>query len=342
MNVGKAIGLTLMVVVLLAFWQIRWLLLMLFTAIVLAMALNMLADFLQRWRLKRIYALLVAVLIFFVGLGGFVSAIVPPLFEQFQELSELLPQTTVELGLRLRQLGSQFDPKYIQFLPDLTQFFSQLQPLFNEVLGGGLKFFYGSLGSALSLLLLLALTLMLALNPRPYRQGFIRFFPLFYRKRIDSIIQSCEISLQGWLAGIVYNMVAVTLLCWVGLMILGIPLAFGQAAIAGLLTFIPSLGLMLSAIPPLAIALLEEPWKPIGVICLYLTIQQIDNHFLTPRISTPSVYLLPAITLLSQLVLALAFGFLGLFIALPLTIIAHIGFREIVVKDILNQWTPTE
>ena len=261
MNVGKAIGLTLIVVVLLAFWQIRWLLLMLFTAIILAIALNMLADFLQRWRLKRIYALLVAVVIFFIGLGGFISAIVPPLLEQFQELSQLLPQTTIELGLRLRQLGTRLDPKYIQFLPDFTQFFSQLQPLFNEVLGSGLKFFYGSLGNALSLLLLLALTLMLSLNPRPYRQGFIRFFPLFYRERVDSILKSCELSLQGWLAGIVFNMVAVTLLCWIGLMLLRIPLAFGQAAIAGLLTFIPSLGLMLSAIPPLAIALLEEPWK---------------------------------------------------------------------------------
>ena len=255
-----------------------------------------------------------------------------------QELGQLLPQTNVELGLRLRQLGARLDPKYIQFLPDFTQLFSQLQPLFNEVLGGGLKFFYGSLGNALSLLLLLALTLMLALNPRPYRQGLIRFFPFFYRQRIDAILKSCELSLQGWLAGIVFNMVAVTLLCWIGLMLLGIPLAFGQAVIAGLLTFIPSLGLMLSAIPPLAIALLEEPWKPIGVIGVYLIIQQIDSHFLTPRISTPSVYLLPAITLLSQLILAISFGFLGLFIALPLIIIAHIVFREIMVKDIFNQW----
>lgn len=338
MNFAKAVGISLFAIFLLALWQIRWLLLLLFTAIVLAIALNMLANWLQRWLLKRGYAVLAAILIFTIGLAAFLGTVVPPLVVQFEELGQLLPRGIAALSLRYQRLAAQLDPKLIQSLPDLSQFFAQLQPIFNEIAGRGLKFFYGSLGILLSLLLLFALTVMLLVNPRPYRQGFIRFFPAFYRRRTADILNLCDIALQGWLAGILYNMAIVSLLCWLGLTLLGIPLALVQAAIAGLLTFIPSLGLALSAIPPLAISLLEEPWKPLGVLLLYLGIQQVESHFLLPRITTPSIDLLPAITLLAQIFFAISFGFLGLLLALPLTIVAQIWFREVVVKDVLDRW----
>ncbi len=338
MNFGKAVGLALIAILLIAFWQIRWLLLLIFTAIVLAIALNMLAVWLQRWRLKRGYAVLAAVTIFVIGLVAFFAMIVPPLVVQFEELGQLLPRAIVALTVRFQNLAAQVDPKLIQSLPDLNQFFNQLQPVFNEIAGRGLRFFYGSLGMLLSLLLLFALTIMLLVNPQPYRQGFIRFFPAFYRQRTAEILNLCEIALQGWLAGILHNMVIASLLCWLGLTLLAIPLPLVQAAIAGMLTFIPSLGLALSAIPPLAISLLEEPWKPWGVLLLYFGIQQVESHFLIPRITTPSVNLLPAITLLAQIFFAISFGFLGLFLAVPLTIVAQIWFQEVLIKDVLDLW----
>ena len=183
---------------------------------------------------------------------------------------------------------------------------------------------------------------MLLVNPQPYHQGFIRFFPAFYRQRAAEILNLCNIALQGWLAGILHNMATASLLCWLGLTLLGIPLSLVQAAIAGLLTFIPSLGLALSAIPPLAISLLEEPWKPAAVLLLYLSIQQVESHFLIPRIMTPSVNLLPAITLLAQIFFAISFGFLGLFLAVPLTIVAQIWFQEVLVKDVLDIWNSNQ
>lgn len=338
MNFGKAVGLVLIAITLVACWQIRWLLLLIFTAVVLAIALNMLADWLQRWRLKRGYAVLAAVTIFVIGLAAFFAMIVPPLVVQFEELGQLLPRAIVALTLRFEHLAAQLDPKLIQSLPNLSEFFNQLQPVFNEIAGRGLKFFYGSLGMLLSLLLLFVLTVMLLVNPQPYRQGFIRFFPAFYRQRAAQIINFCDIALQGWLTGILHNMMIASLLCWLGLTLLAIPLPLVQAVIAGLLTFIPSLGLALSALPPLAISLLEEPWKPAVVIFLYLGIQQVESHFLIPRITTPSVNLLPAITLLAQIFFAISFGFLGLFLAVPLTIVAQIWFQEVLVKDVLDLW----
>jgi predicted PurR-regulated permease PerM len=47
---------------------------------------------------------------------------------------------------------------------------------------------------------------------------------------------------------------------------------------------------------------------------------------------------LPAIALISQLVCGVLFGFLGLFLALPLTVVGQVWLQELVVKDVMNGW----
>ena len=50
------------------------------------------------------------------------------------------------------------------------------------------------------------------------------------------------------------------------------------------------------------------------------------------------VSLLPAVTLLAQVVFAVFFGLLGLFLALPFTIVAKVWLKEVLVKDVLDRW----
>ncbi|MEN9568284.1 MAG: hypothetical protein RLZZ69_3480, partial [Cyanobacteriota bacterium] len=115
-------------------------------------------------------------------------------------------------------------------------------------------------------------------------------------------------------------------------------LALAHAVIAGLLNFIPNVGPTLSVFLPMAIALLDAPWKALAVLVLYVIIQQIESYWLTPTIMAKQVSLLPAITLISQLVFASLFGALGLLIALPLTIVVGTWIEEILFKDFLDKW----
>jgi hypothetical protein len=50
------------------------------------------------------------------------------------------------------------------------------------------------------------------------------------------------------------------------------------------------------------------------------------------------VSLLPAVTLLAQVFFATLFGFLGLFLALPLTVVGQVVLKEVLIKDILDRW----
>ena len=148
----------------------------------------------------------------------------------------------------------------------------------------------------------------------------------------------CTEGLEGWLVGILFNMVVIAVLSFICLLVLRIPLALSQAMLAGVMTFIPNIGPTLSVISPMAIALIEAPWKSVAVLILYIIIQQVESNILTPIVMAQQVSLLPAITLVSQLFFATFFGFLGLFLSLPLTVVGQIWFKEAIIKDILDKW----
>lgn len=338
MTLGQWIGFLVLIICLYVLWQIKDVLLLVFTAVVLATAINSLVQRLQKVGLKRSWAVLLAITLVVAFFVGIMWLIVPSFVSQLQDLSEIWPRAIRRINIWLLRLQGALPDQFRDYLPDVNSVIQQLQPLGNALLGRSVAFFSSSLGFVLNLLLVLILTLMLLVNPQPYRQAFVRLFPSFYRRRTEQILDRCEIALKGWLVGILFNMTVIAVLSGLGLWILGIPLAFSQAALAGLLTFIPNVGPALSVVPPMAIALLESPLKSVLVLVLYIGIQQTETNLLTPYVMAQQVSLLPAITLLSQLFFATFFGFFGLFLALPLTVVGQVWLQEVVIKDILDGW----
>ncbi len=108
-------------------------------------------------------------------------------------------------------------------------------------------------------------------------------------------------------------MVVIAFVSFIGLSVLGVPLPFVNAALAGLLEFIPNVGPVLSVVPPMLLALLDAPWKAGAVLLLYIAIQQFESLVLVPLIMKQEVDLMPVFTILAVVVFASFFGFLGLF-----------------------------
>ncbi|MEN9870955.1 MAG: hypothetical protein RLZZ171_1943, partial [Cyanobacteriota bacterium] len=235
-------------------------------------------------------------------------------------LSNLLPQNLLQ---EFRGLES------------LTQ---NLQSFADQFISSFFGLFSSTLGIFLNSLLVIVVTIMLLSNPTPYRQMFLLMFPAFYRRRVQTILKKCEKNLGGWAIAILFSMTVIAVLSGIGLLFLGVKLPLANSLLAGILTFIPNLGPLLSVVPPAAMALLDAPWKALAVVILYIIIQQVETNILTPIVMQRQVSLLPAVTLLSQVIFAVFFGLLGLFLALPITVVAQVWLKEVLVKDILDPW----
>jgi predicted PurR-regulated permease PerM len=337
-NLGQWIGLIAIVLSLYILWQIKEVLLLMFAAVVLATTLNRLARRFQRAGLKRGFAVFLSVIIFFAIVIGFFWLIVPPFAQQFHELTDRVPLGFKRFNTWVNEFRTRLPPQLVPYIPDINSLIQQAQPFINRVLGSSFAFVSGSLEVVLKVLLVLVLTGMLLVDPLAYQRVFIRLFPSFYRRRVEGILDKCEVSLEGWVTGALIAMGVVGLMSVVGLSILGVKAALALAVLAGFLNLIPNIGPTLSVVPAMAIALLDDPWKAVAVLILYFIIQQVESSFITPVVMAQQVSLLPAVTLISQLFFVTFFGFLGLFLALPLTVVAKIWVQEVLIKDVLDEW----
>lgn len=339
MTFGAWLGLVALVVALYILWEIRQLILLIFVAVVLATALNRLVHCLQRLGIRRGLAIV-------IGVGGslalvilFTALIVPPFLDQLQELSRLVPQGFRQLEGWVNSVLEQLPGEADEFVPSVDALMQQLSPLATDLANNFFRVFSGFFNVTLGTLFALALTVMFTLNPQPYRQGFLRLFPSFYRKRVDEILTYCENDLVAWVVGTLINMVVIGITSGIVLQILGVRLVLANALLAGLLEAIPNIGPFLATIAPAAIALLDAPWKALAVIIAYLVIQQLEQFVLVPVVMGQQISLLPAITLLAQIIFASFFGFMGLFLAIPLLILVRILLREVLIIDVLDRLT---
>ena len=325
-------GLALVVLGLLA-WELRWVLLVLFGAVVLAVALDVPITWLRRLLpLNRPLALLVVLLVLVLLGGGLGQLLLPELAGQVQQLSELVPVVAQRLGALSSQL---------RWIPDLERqllslgTWDRLQPLGAQVLG----FAGGAANITIQLLLMALLAVLLALDPRSHQRVLVALTPRFWRPQMQALLAECRQALGGWLAGMTISATSVFLLTWGGLALLRVPLALLSGLVCGLLTFVPTIGPTAATLLPLAVALLVSPAAVVQVLVLRLVLQNGEAFLLTPLLLRRTVNLLPTVALMAQLSLGALLGLPGLLLALPLVVVVQVVCEQVIVRDVMDRWS---
>ena len=354
MKLPQWLGLAALVAAVVLLWTLKDVLIHCFAAVVLAMALCTLVGRLrQRLPMPRPLALLVCLvgLALVIGIGA--AIVVPPFTTQFHQLLLQLPAAARELkslaiqsinGISGMVYGSGTAASWSERLfPDGMNSWPDGSALASG-LGGSLQGLLGlavNLGSGLvQILFVIAVSLMVAVQPQAYREVAILLVPSFYRRRARDILLQCGDALSSWMVGLLISSLCVAVLAGIGLSLLGVRLVMANALLAGLLNVIPNVGPTMSTIFPMAMALLDAPWKSLAVLGLYVVIQHLESYVITPSVMHHQVKLLPGLTLTAQFVFTVVFGPLGLLLALPLAVVLQVLIREVVIHDMLDRWKP--
>jgi predicted PurR-regulated permease PerM len=332
MNGRTLLGAFALLVLGLLTWELRWVLLVLFGSVVLAVALDVPITALRRLLPLNRPTALVVVLVVLVLVGGLLAQLLlPELLEQVKQLTALLPALAERLSTLARQ---------ITWLPNLERqliefgTWDRLQPLGSKLLG----FAGGAASTTIQLLLMALLAILLALDPRSHQRVVVALTPGFWRPQMALLLGECRLALGGWLAGMTLSAVSVFLLTWAGLALLGVPLALLSALVCGLLTFVPTIGPSAASLLPLAVALLVAPAKLLQVLVLRLTLQNAEAFLLTPLLLRRTVNLLPTVALTAQLCLGALLGLAGVLLALPLVVVLQVVCEQVVVKELMDRW----
>jgi len=349
---GHWLGLAGTVAAIALLWSLRGVLVQVFAAIVLAMALCTLVGFVRRQlRCSRPLALLLSLLGLLLLLVVGVTVLIPPFAAQFAELitkvpaaaSLLLSMARGALAEAAQMLYGRKDATLEldwlqQILPTSSEGSAALASGLGEGLGRLLGLAGNLGGGLLQLLFVVAVSVMVAVQPTAYRDVAVLLIPSFYRRRFRQVLDACGTALSDWMVGVLISSCCVALLSGIGLMLLGVKLVVANALLAGLLNVIPNVGPTLSTVFPMSVALLDAPWKAVAVLGLYLVIQHLESYLITPSVMQHQLSLLPGLTLTAQFLFTVLFGPLGLLLALPMAVCLQVIVREVLIHDVLDPW----
>jgi predicted PurR-regulated permease PerM len=142
--------------------------------------------------------------------------------------------------------------------------------------------------------------------------------------------------LRKWLVTQLIAMASIGAVATVVLLILKVKAAFALGVLAGLFEFIPTVGPIISALPAVAMGFLDSPEKALYVMVAYFGIQFVENHLLIPLLMKGGMNLPPALTILSQALMVLVFGFLGLMCAVPLLAATMVAVKMLYVHGVVG------
>ena len=323
---GVAIISVLLVLVL---WRAMEVLLLMFAAVLVAVLLRFMSGTISRrtglgetWSLSLVLVLLLG------GLTVGVWAMGPAVVVQVRELSAGMSESLEEMAalLRRNELGSWL----LDNMPEIS--LGSAQQLWSRIGGIGATV-VGAIGA---FFVTLFVGIFFAYNPRLYVDGLLRLVPLKRRARAAEILEKLGRTLRWWLVGQLISMVFLWLSTWLVLHLLGVPLAFTLGLLTGLLTFIPYLGPLIALLPIAMVAFLHSPTLGLMAVAAYLVIQNIEGNVMMPIVFERTVSLPPALTVVSQILMASLMGMLGVLLATPLLAVGMVLVQMLYVEDILG------
>jgi predicted PurR-regulated permease PerM len=350
------------------FWFANLLVLTAFLGVLFGLAVSSGVDRLTRWRLPRGLSAALIVICFFASLFGFGAWMAPTLHAQGIELRRRLPDAIERvqswinqrrngvIGIVFSGLSNEAPVESTATKPpvqtqapgaattaaasDSAMLATTLRQRMGAQFSGLTRYLFPFLSSTVEvvtgLLIIIFLSIYIAVDPEMYRRGIMHLFPHGRRERIGEVLSAIAAVLRKWLVTQLIAMVTLGIVTTVILLALDVKAAFALGLLSGLFEFIPTLGPIISSLPAIAMGFLDSPEKALWVTIAYIGVHFLEGHLLIPLLMKGGINLPPALTIFSQALMALTFGFLGLMCAVPLLAATVVGVKMLYVEDIVG------
>ena len=302
-------------------------------AILLAIVLNAPVRFLEAWGIKRGISVAGVALILLTALGTTLYVAGPRLAHEAVTLVQEAPERATRVRDNVIRQTKNY-PQVAEFIEKNGSSFNSATLAKNAtaLLPRIGQYTLGFFGAVATGFFLFVLTLYMVAQPKPLIKGFLSAVPPAYRREAAHVLTRIVGQLEAWALATLLLMVIIGVVSGVGLAVLGVPTALLFGIIAGFGEAIPTIGPILSAVPPFAVAVADDPAKGGLVLVLFLVIQQVENNLLVPWIMSRNLNLHPVSILFFVVALGSLLGVAGALLAVPTAIIVKILWEEFYLR----------
>jgi predicted PurR-regulated permease PerM len=315
----------------LLFRQLVTLLLAILITIIFAIPLAAAAGRLERHRIPRALGALVALLSGVTVLALVIYLLIPPFVDQSEQFADDVPRIVVDLEETYADVTGE-DPGEVG--DRVQEFVERYEEEPQRLIGPITEIGLNVAGILAALVLILITAYYMAVRPEPLVGGLVSLFPPRRREHVRHVLDRLRTSWIGWMEGVAIDMLVTFVLLYIGLSLIGLDFAIFFAVLSALLVVVPYFGAIAGAIPPVLFALTDSPGKALITLAVYVLVQQLESNVTIPVIMAQRTRMHPAMIAIGVVVVGQLFGFVGLFVAVPILSLLVISVEEFWVKPI--------
>ena len=321
-----ALTVTAVVVAVLALWELKLLIVLLFFAFTVAAALRPSVEALHRRRVPRG----VAVLLHYAGLAAVIGlmlwAVVPRAINQVQEALGSAEDETGFKGEVLGWLNQRLDR--LPRVEDLVDPAVELTVLGFEIVLG--IFFVFACAAYWIFERDAAVRLVTSLVPRPRRK--------LVRDTWDLI----DLKLGAYVRGQALLIVFVATLLSICFWAIGLPFWLLIATFAGIVEIVPVIGPLTAGALAVGVGFTDSVEVALAAGVIVLAVRLLEDYLVIPRVRGDAVGLSPLLVIIAVAATAILFGELAILLAIPLAAVVGTLFEVVVLnRDPSDQEVPT-
>jgi predicted PurR-regulated permease PerM len=315
----------------LLFRQLVTLLLAILITIIFAIPIAAAADRLERRRIPRPIGALGALLGGVAVFGLIIYLLIPTFVDQSTEFADDVPRIVHDLERTYADVTGQDAGEVGDRVEEFVERWTDdPERLIGPITSIGLNV-AGILGA---LVLILITAYYMAVRPEPLVNGLLSIFPPRRRSHVRHVLERVRESWIGWMEGVAIDMLVTFVLLFLGLTIIGLDFAIFFAVLSALLVVVPYFGAIAGAIPPVLFAFTDSPSKALVTLAVYILVQQLESNVTIPIIMAQRTRMHPAVIAIGVVVVGQLFGFVGLFVAVPILSLIVVSVEEFWVKPI--------
>ena len=327
-SIGLAASLISLVLIILLLYSLQSVLVPLMFSILLAISLYPVSRFIEKYKVSRVTASLISVIIAITLIGGLIWFIIHQVLIIGSNGNDLQVRFIEILNTIQKWVTLRFGIEQGQITEQITKFTNRAVSNAGVIIGAA----FGSVGSILAGVVIVPLFTFFLLYYRDFfREFFFHAFTSTSKELVSQVLDKIYYVVQSYLVGLVTVMGIVAVLNTVGLLVLGIPYAWFFGILASLLMLLPYIGIAIGSVLPalFALATKDSAWYAVGVVAWFQVVQFLEGNFLTPNIVGSKVSINPLMALIGLLLGGMLFGLAGLILAIPITAVLKVVFDAI-------------
>lgn len=314
-------------------------------AFVLAYLLNPIATFFQKKTGNRVMAVGLTFLLFLGSVAAVIGLLVPRVVAELSGISQFVAEYAHKGPEYWHTARERLPPEVINVLHDLLKSdkvqdlaataAQRIAPGLWGVVTGALSIVVG----LMTVIIVLMYLVFLLIDFQRVRSTWKDYLPPQQRDAIVEFLEDFNSALSKYFRGQVIVALSVGILFAIGFSIVGIRLAIVLGLFIGLLNMVPYLQ-NVALVPAFLLALLRYLergdgfwWYMVGVAAVFAIVQLIQDAILVPKIMGDTTGLRPAVIMLSIFIWGKLLGFIGLLLAIPLTVLAFTYYERMLARQ---------